>query len=240
MQITPGYNFEPNEVPTRAKLTLMVSGMQVRGIDIGQIATDLVGVKLTGDTQCSLPAEGWLMRSPQGTMWVQSRHGRVPWWRGNWGGMEGKRFSAISAAVGLVGSSARPCTLWSAHPTGSAPSTSESCTAFAYAAPSGNNHRSRFRVLDSAASCVITRFLLFGGNVFPEALSMGVAGNVRFQLYEEIGGTANDSMQGRTVPYSSSGLADLTSGVGLKLDTCVTTAYVRDLGWHYGPAMYIK
>jgi hypothetical protein len=90
MRITPGYDFQPTEVPTNATLQQMVAGMSITGIDIQQIDTSLQGVKV-GDT-ASLPAEGWMRRDSRNGLWVQSATGPVMLWRANWGGWETVRF----------------------------------------------------------------------------------------------------------------------------------------------------
>lgn len=91
MQITPGYDFTVNEIPTRAKLETMTAGMSITGLDISQIDTTLIGIK-SGDTTVSLPAEGWLWLDPSGGLWVKNRFGTVHCWRGCWGGLECNRF----------------------------------------------------------------------------------------------------------------------------------------------------
>lgn len=102
MNITPGYDFTVNEVPTRGKLYQMVAGMSLTGIDLSQIDTNLVGIKL-GDTATSLPEVGWMQVDGINCLWVKTEanitsspggevdYGRVKIFRGNWGGWETNR-----------------------------------------------------------------------------------------------------------------------------------------------------
>lgn len=92
MQITPGFDFGVNEVPTQAKLQAMLSGMSITGIAIGQIATALVG-SILGDTSASMPAQGWLRVDSINRVWVlDGTSNQTPIDRANWGGWETRQF----------------------------------------------------------------------------------------------------------------------------------------------------
>lgn len=96
MSITPGYDFAATGVPTRELLQLMTANMSITGIDIGQIATTILGMKVA-DSSASLPSEGWMWLSQTGTLWVKNRNGNIPLYRGSWGGWETNRFKAGAA-----------------------------------------------------------------------------------------------------------------------------------------------
>lgn len=241
MQITPGYNFEPNEVPTRAKLGLMTTGMQVRGIDISQIATTLIG-KITGDTGTSLPGEGWLQISPQGALWVKNRWGRAMFYRAGWGGMETNRFTTDRSLTLTGFAPSRPCSFFAAHPTGSAPSTSPSSPAMQFTTPAGTNNLRIIKALETGQTNTHTRFLLWGGAVTSMEMSMTTSAWVRFRLasLNTPGVPANDGAGGQPIPYSASNNGISPHGIIVSIDTCVTTAYSRALVWEYGHCMYVR
>lgn len=89
-QITPGYDFQQNEIPTKETLQLMTAGISITRIDISQISSALIGIKIA-DTSPSLP-EGWLRMGPAGGLYVTSRWGEVHLYRAGWGGMESRRY----------------------------------------------------------------------------------------------------------------------------------------------------
>lgn len=89
MIITPGYDFGAHEVPTHAKLEQMVDGMSITGIDIDQIDSTLIGIKV-GETDVSLPAAGWLRSDALNALWVRGTHGDVQIYRANYGGLESR------------------------------------------------------------------------------------------------------------------------------------------------------
>lgn len=115
MQITPGYDFSVNEIPTAAKFGLMATGMSVTGIALAQIDTTLVGVRQSDTSDISLPSEGWLWNDHIGSLWVQGRNGPVKLFRANWGGWESRRYPCgkgttdyglpqpMATAIGYVG-----------------------------------------------------------------------------------------------------------------------------------------
>lgn len=69
----------------------MLDGMSLTGIDITQIATNLVGAKI-GDTSTSMPGPGWLRVDALGKLWVYDGAGEAAVYRGNWGGWETRRY----------------------------------------------------------------------------------------------------------------------------------------------------
>jgi hypothetical protein len=102
MQITPGYDFTANEVPTVSKLTTMVAGMSITGIDMSQVAATLLG-EVLGDTGASMPLVGWLRSDALGALWVRTNNGQVRVYRANWGGWESNRFRAGAGDNNVVG-----------------------------------------------------------------------------------------------------------------------------------------
>lgn len=98
MQITPGYDFGVNEVPTYAKFQLMINGMSITGIAEAQVSALLVTERfLDVTTSLSLAAEGFLNRDQRGRLWVKSRNGMVQLYRAGWGGWESIRYPAFAA-----------------------------------------------------------------------------------------------------------------------------------------------
>jgi hypothetical protein len=94
VQISPGYDFSVNEIPTNAKLQQMVAGMSITGIDIGQIDTTLIA-EIIGPTSATMPVEGWLRVDALNRIWVRDANAKqVCLDRGNWGGWETVRMFA--------------------------------------------------------------------------------------------------------------------------------------------------
>jgi len=94
LSITPGYDFTVNEVPTNAKIQLMLTGMQINDIPKGSIDGSLSGVLygwLTGTTMATLPDEGSILWDISGNMWVKTNTGVVNLWRSGMGGYESVR-----------------------------------------------------------------------------------------------------------------------------------------------------
>lgn len=87
LTITPGYTFGATEIPNRAKLGLMVSGMSINAIDISQIDPGLIGIS-TAPSYVSLAAEGHMRHDYLNSLWVQTKDGEVKLFRANWGGWE--------------------------------------------------------------------------------------------------------------------------------------------------------
>lgn len=238
MQITPGYNFEPNEVPTKAKLGLMTTGMQLRGIDISQINTNLIGYKTNGDTSVSLPGEGWLQVSPQGALWVKTRWGRVMWYRAGWGGFETIRYRAIRS-VTLAGFALnRPCSYFGQYGSNA---THESNTGFLFNTPGGNNVDTVQRALETGQTNVNTRFLLWGGSVTPSEHSLTAATWVRKRLFSMVAANvpAQDYDGAQSIPQSSAVGSATSHGIFVASQTA-PSATVAVLGWHYGLGMFKK
>ncbi len=77
MNIVPGYDFSVNEIPTRAKLGLMASGMSLTGISLDQIDGSVIVVTVTDGTQTSLPAIGWLWVDGRANIWGRTEFGNV-------------------------------------------------------------------------------------------------------------------------------------------------------------------
>lgn len=238
MQITPGYDFEPNEVPTRAKLGLMTTGMQLRGVDITQIDATLIGFLTTGDTQASLPGEGWMMVSPQGALWVKNRWGRVMWYRAGWGGFETNRYRVIRT-ISLAGfGPQRPCSYFGQY---ASDATNESSIGFLFNTPGGNNVDSVQRALETGATDVNTRFLLWGGSVTPSELSLTQTTWTRKRLGAMISASipANDRDGAQSIPYSSPAGTVMLHGLFVHAQTAPSST-VGVMGWHFGLGMYKK
>ena len=95
LTITPGYDFQTTEVPTRATLQQCVLGMSITGIPQSMIDSTLVSQMYTTSTSVSLPGEGWIDYDQHGRLWVKSRWGHVCLHRGNWGGWETRRYPCM-------------------------------------------------------------------------------------------------------------------------------------------------
>jgi hypothetical protein len=91
MTIVPGYDFTVNETPMQSTLYQMIAGATLSGIPLSQIDTSLIGIKL-GDSDVSLPSEGWLWKDELGCLWVKSRWGNIRIFRGSYGGQETNRY----------------------------------------------------------------------------------------------------------------------------------------------------
>lgn len=232
MQITPGYNHEPNEVPTKAKLQLMTTGMVITGIDISQIATTLVGTKF-GDTSVSLPAEGWFQISPQGMLWIKNRWGRCPVYRPGWGGMAMNRIGNLGAP-GYVSMAAAMSQI-TTHPAASVVATGPSCAAMLLA--QFTNVQDFRRPLDSAVSNAHTVHLLFGGAVWPTENPMLTWGKYKLARCRYPDVPSNGGSGWDPVPYSS---LKQVNGIILTVDTCITSTFRRALGISYGNFMNAK
>jgi hypothetical protein len=92
--ILPGYDFGVNEVPNRETLCRQARLMKITGVGIGEIDATLVGLKsgtVTGSTDATLPAVGWMWADPGGNLWVSTDHGDVPLKRAG-GGFETVRW----------------------------------------------------------------------------------------------------------------------------------------------------
>lgn len=237
MQITPGYNFEPNEVPTRAKLGLMTTGMQVRGIDVSQIDANLIGSK-NGDTSVSLPSEGWLQVSPQGALWVQTRWGRVMWYRAGWGGFETIRYRAIRSVTLTGFAPHRPASYFGQYGSNA---TNESNTGFLFNTPGGNNVDHVERALETGQTNVNTRFLLWGGSITRSELSQVTASWYRKKLYSMVSANvpANDNDGAQSIPTSGPAGSVTVHGAFVASSTAPSSS-VAVLGWTYGLGMFKK
>ena len=82
VDITPGYDFGVNEIPTAANLLKQATGMQLTGIGISELDSALVAIK-SGDVSAVTEAlligdtVGTIWMSPLGDMWVQEPSGPV-------------------------------------------------------------------------------------------------------------------------------------------------------------------
>lgn len=90
--ITPGYDFQVNEIPTRAKLTAMLAGISLAAITRTQIDANIINA-VYGDSGTSLPGEGWIWVDRTGNVWTTSRWGLTKL-RRTGGGMSTMRFSS--------------------------------------------------------------------------------------------------------------------------------------------------
>ena len=77
MNVTPGYDFGTTEIPTKEKLSLMVTGMSITDIGYEQLQTTIIGITVTDASQTSLPAEGWLWGDARSNIWLKTRLGMV-------------------------------------------------------------------------------------------------------------------------------------------------------------------
>jgi hypothetical protein len=78
IDITPGYDFGVTEVPTNAKLQLMLTAMQIANIPKSSLDTGLFGVEygwLTGSTMATLADEGAILYDLAGKIWVKTATG---------------------------------------------------------------------------------------------------------------------------------------------------------------------
>lgn len=85
MEIVPGYDFGAIEVPNRAKLGLMASGMTLTGIELSQVATTIVAAFATDGSLTSM-AEGALWLDARSNLWGRTSRGivRVRMAEGGW------------------------------------------------------------------------------------------------------------------------------------------------------------
>lgn len=94
-QITPGYDFTVNEIPTRGKLQQMAAGLSLTGIVAAQMeGVTLIHLKTTADSAVSLPSNGWMWVDEHNTLWVKTSKGNVRLYRG-WGGWESIRYPTV-------------------------------------------------------------------------------------------------------------------------------------------------
>jgi hypothetical protein len=198
MTITPGYDFEQSEIPTQAKLRLMVSGMSVDNVDVSLIDTALIGFR-TSDTSASLPGEGWCRLSPQGALWVQTRWGEVEWYRAGWGGLVTRRLGCGNVITTNDFKQRRPVAVLGRA---AGTSTGESNWRLAMATPAGTQaYALSYRTVDSSGTSpdYYPRTVLFGGCIYEAEARQ----NVRLQQTRTAGVPSNDLMGVRTVPYSA-------------------------------------
>jgi hypothetical protein len=82
----------------------MLDGGSLAGIDISQIDTSIIAIK-HGDSNTSLPSEGWLWVDGINSLWVKTAFGNVKLYRAGWGGWETRRFivEQTKHASGLPG-----------------------------------------------------------------------------------------------------------------------------------------
>lgn len=95
LSITPGYDFTVNEVPTRAKLQLMLTGMVIAGIPKESLDSSLFGISygwLTGSTMATLANEGDVLFDISGQFWVKTKNGPVNVYNTGAGGWETVRY----------------------------------------------------------------------------------------------------------------------------------------------------
>ncbi len=72
--IVAGYDFGPQEIPNRAKLLQMATGLQVRDLDSDRIPGTFIRTldgDVSGTSGATLPAIGWLWADPGGNLWVE-------------------------------------------------------------------------------------------------------------------------------------------------------------------------
>lgn len=238
MTITPGYNFDTNEIPTKERLLLMTAGMSITGIDISQIATSLIGVRITDTSPTALP-EGWIRRGPSGTLFTWTRWGEVGLWRGNWGGLESRRFPFVGG-----GAFAQRVTAHLLAPLATA-TTTESCVVWSKSSgPAAADLWRAFKCLDTTPSLAPTvlvgytghgRMLLFGGGI----RDVESQGNARSNPSIQQGAVtpSNDLIGTRSAPisgqYSASAGASLVCG-SMSWNYQASNIYFPTLSWMWG------
>lgn len=244
-QITPGYDFGQNEIPTKETLQLMTAGISITQIDISQIATALIGIKIA-NTSPSLPAEGWMRVSPAGGLYVTTRWGEVHLYRGCWGGMETRRYPVEASAgnaqrrVGFILTGMTTLT------------TSESAVFWSRVTPTNLNLFRYYKPLDTAPSLGVIgspvpgdhpRFLLFGACVRDRE------GQGAFMTNPGLEGSAvtpsNDLIGNASAPfsgaYSSSGTV---AGIGgccgmLSWNYQASSIYWPTIAWNFPNMMRV-
>jgi hypothetical protein len=239
-QITPGYDFQQNEVPTKETLQLMTAGMSITQIDISQISTALIGIKID-QTSPSLP-EGWLRMDPAGTLFVTSRWGEVEIYRAGWGGMTTRRYP-IQASTGFP----QRRSIFILQPLGSM-TTTESSVSFAVDTPLGSDLWRGFKPLDTAPSIgVMTtpvpgdhpRFLLWGGGIRDREGQGAFMSNPGAQRFPAT--PSNELIGNRSIPFSGAYSAT-TAG-----DCCgmlswnyqASSIFWPTLAWNFGNVMRV-
>jgi hypothetical protein len=237
MTITPGYNFDTNEIPTKERLALMTAGMSITGIALSQISTALIGV-LIGDTNSTSLAEGWIRRSPAGGLYVWSRWGEVHLWRGAWGGMESRRYPFAGGgafAQRVTGHNLAPL---------STSTTLESCVVWTRGTPLAADTWRSYKCLDTTPSLAPTvlvgytghgRMLLFGGGIRDVESQGGARTNPSIQ--QNAATPSNDLMGQRSAPisgqYSAAAGASLVSG-SMSWNYQASNIYWPAISWMWG------
>lgn len=175
MRISPGYNFQTNEVPTRAKFQLMLAGASLTGIAISQIDATLVVQSFTSSTGLSLPAEGFLDYDQNGFLWVRGRHGHVHLWRGNWGGWETRRYPVYAPldTITLPNAANSAEAMLRAHTAGN---TTESAVGWRHGTALG---RLTSIGIETGVSGVHTRWVVRGGRSGPMPIAERVPANLK-------------------------------------------------------------
>ena len=109
MQVTPGYDFGVNEVPTQGTLQQMLTNMTLTGIAYDGLQSGVIGLTMTDNSQTSLAAEGWMWVDSRSNIWLKTRNGNVRV-RCSEGGWESVRWpygvNATTSLFGLPGSMA--------------------------------------------------------------------------------------------------------------------------------------
>lgn len=240
-QITPGYDFQQNEVPTKETLQLMTAGMSLTNVDISQISTSLIGIKID-QTSPSLP-EGWLRIGPSGTLFVTSRWGEVDLYRAGWGGMCTRRYP-IKAQNGTP----QRRSLFTLAALGSM-TTTESSVFFDQQDPTVSLLWRGFKPLDTSPSIgVMTtpvpgdhpRFLLWGGGIVDREGQGAFMSNPGQQVFAAT--PSNDLMGNRSIPFS--GAYSAVSGAGfvygyLSWNYQASNIYWPTVAWNLGSVMRI-
>ena len=238
-QITPGYDFTVNEVPTKEKLELMTAGMSITQIDISQINTALIGV-LVGSTNPSLP-EGWIRRGPSGSLFVSSRWGEVEIYRAGWGGMCTRRYP-LQANTGLP----QRRTMFTITPLGSL-TTSESSVSWALQTPTASFMWIGFKPLDTAPSIGLMttpvqgdhpRFLLWGAGIRDREGQGAFMSNPGAQ--KGAATPSNDLVGNRSIPFSGAYSATVGDCCGmLSWNYQASNIYWPTICWNFGNVMRV-
>ena len=100
ISITPGYDFGPNETPTRATLQQAAAGLQITGIPVSSLAAGIIAVHINDTTAASnLPGEGFLWVDARNNIWGRTGDGDVIVRRYQ-GGWETNRFKCLGDVGG--------------------------------------------------------------------------------------------------------------------------------------------
>lgn len=99
MRITPGYDFQVNEIPTAEKFNQMAEGLELTNIPPSQLDAAMITLHITNGSGVSL-GEGGLWVNDLGEVMVNTRFGRLALIRAN-GGWETRRYNVVHLGPNL-------------------------------------------------------------------------------------------------------------------------------------------